>query len=194
MLYTDLLNARDQMKKKREEFATALDENLSDEQRNEMLKKYDAKFQEMEQSLLHEQEAQAENLKARLAARQKRLRGAVDEVNSQTKPQQEDMKNLNAKIQEVNAQKDRLEADGIDTRKLKKERALQLAEKMQEFDEDRDRKLQQVREDYLVKIKSAGTPQEKERLLEEMGRRLKSVEEALADERRRQEANLSKMI
>ena len=44
-----------------------------------------------------------------------------------------------------------------------------------------------MREDYLAKIKSAKNPAEKEKLLEEMGRRLKSVEDGLVEEKKRQE-------
>jgi len=46
----------------------------------------------------------------------------------------------------------------------------------------------------MTKIKVAKTPQEKEHLLEEMGRRLNAFDTQLNEERKRQESNLSKMI
>ena len=50
---------------------------------------------------------------------------------------------------------------------------------------DRDEKLTNIREDYLNRIKGAKNPAEKEKLLEEMGRRLKSAEDSLAEEKKR---------
>jgi len=46
----------------------------------------------------------------------------------------------------------------------------------------------------LARIANARTAAEKERLLEEMGRRLKTVEDQLADEKKRQESHLKKML
>lgn len=45
-----------------------------------------------------------------------------------------------------------------------------------------------MREEYLAKIKATKNPAEKDKLLEEMGKRLKNVEANLLDERKRQEA------
>jgi len=90
--------------------------------------------------------------------------------------------------------KEVLEGDGIKTKSYKKQMRTEITEKMREFDLDRDQKLAQVREDYVLKIKAAKNPQDKERLLEEMGRRLKAVDEQLKEERKRQESNLKKML
>jgi len=45
-----------------------------------------------------------------------------------------------------------------------------------------------LRDDFLKRIKEASSPAEKDKLLEEMGKRLKSVEANLAEEKKRQEA------
>lgn len=126
MLYADLLKTREEQKKRRQEFATSLDENLSEEQRVESLKKYDSQVTSMETNLLQEQELQSTNLKARIAARQRKVRGAIDEVNVVTKDQQEEVRLLNGKILEINKTKEQIETEGIDTKKLKRERAMGL--------------------------------------------------------------------
>jgi len=92
MMYADLLKAREQQKKKREEFVTSLGDNLSDEQKEVMLKKYDEQMRDMERNLLKEQEDQADVLKNRLAARQKKLRSVAEEVNCETKEQSDEIK------------------------------------------------------------------------------------------------------
>ena len=51
-----------------------------------------------------------------------------------------------------------------------------------------------MREDYMDRIKKARNAAEKEAVLEEMGERLRSTEEALEEDKRRQEANLLKLL
>jgi hypothetical protein len=51
-----------------------------------------------------------------------------------------------------------------------------------------------MREDYMNRIKLSKNGVEKERILEEMGERLKSTEESLEEDRKRQEANLMKLL
>jgi hypothetical protein len=51
-----------------------------------------------------------------------------------------------------------------------------------------------MREDYMNRINKTKSAADKEAILEEMGRRLKSTEEALEDDKRRQEANLLKLL
>lgn len=81
--------------------------------------------------------------------------------------------------------KDKLEDKGINTKKHKAERDAEYQERMKEFDVDRDEKIKIIRNDYTDRIKKSKNPQEKEKLLDEMGRRLKTVEESLAEERKR---------
>ena len=45
-----------------------------------------------------------------------------------------------------------------------------------EVDKEKDSRLQQMREDYMNRIKKAKNPAEKEAILEEMGERLKMTE------------------
>lgn len=65
---------------------------------------------------------------------------------------------------------------------------------MAEYDADREQKLNSIRSDYMKRIDGVKSLAEKERLLEEMGRRLKGVEDQFAEEKARQEANLMKML
>lgn len=65
---------------------------------------------------------------------------------------------------------------------------------MKEFDVERDKQIKDMREDYLDRIRNTKDGREKERLLEEMGRRMKQVEDLRIEERLRQEATLKKMI
>lgn len=140
-LYSDLLKTREQMTKKREVLADSLDENLTEEQRKDHLNKFDTKLNQIEQSLLTEQEQQAANLKARLAARKRKIRPCIDEVNAKTAEEQQEIKDLKAKVDELNEEKETIESNGVETKALKKERAKALADKMKEFDQDRDKKI-----------------------------------------------------
>jgi hypothetical protein len=65
---------------------------------------------------------------------------------------------------------------------------------MKEFDVERDKQTKDMREDYLDRIRNTKDGREKERLLEEMGRRMKQVEDLRIEERLRQEASLKKML
>lgn len=51
-----------------------------------------------------------------------------------------------------------------------------------------------MRQDYMDRIKEKSDPKEKEKILQEMGKRLKATEESLAEDRKRQEANLMKLL
>ena len=51
-----------------------------------------------------------------------------------------------------------------------------------------------MREDYMNRIKATSDSSEKEKILQEMGQRLKATEENLAEDRKRQEANLMKLL
>jgi len=65
---------------------------------------------------------------------------------------------------------------------------------MTELDKESDSRLSQMREDYMNRIKATSDSSEKERILQEMGQRLKATEESLAEDRKRQEANLMKLL
>lgn len=65
---------------------------------------------------------------------------------------------------------------------------------MVEFDNGNDEKLNNVRQEYMKRIEGVTSLSDKERLLEEMGRRLKSIEDQFLDDRKRQESNLMKQL
>lgn len=65
---------------------------------------------------------------------------------------------------------------------------------MTNLDKEQNDKIALLREGYLAKIKAAKNPQEKDKLLEEMGKRLKNVEGNLIEEKKRQETQLQKML
>lgn len=65
---------------------------------------------------------------------------------------------------------------------------------MSEFDTENDTKLNNVRTEYMKRIENVQSLTDKERLLEEMGRRLKSIEDQFVDDKKRQEANLMKQL
>lgn len=71
-LYDDLLKARDNFKHKRELFEMNLDPSLNGEDRDLILSRYDDQMAKLERELLKDQEDQANQLKAKLAARQKK--------------------------------------------------------------------------------------------------------------------------
>jgi len=77
---------------------------------------------------------------------------------------------------------------------MKKEREAEIKVRLTEIDKENDSRLQQMRQDYMNRIKQAKVPAEKEKILMEMGERLKSTEEALQEDRKRQEQNLLKLL
>lgn len=89
---------------------------------------------------------------------------------------------------------DELCDDDINTHDLKKERNKEFKQRMNEFENENDKRLAQIREDYTKKVAAARDPGDKELILDEMHRRLKSVEDQAADDKKRQEANLMKML
>lgn len=72
---------------------------------------------------------------------------------------------------------DELCDDDINTHDLKKERNKEFKTRMQEFETENDKRLKQIRDDYNRKVAAAKDPSDKELILEEMSRRLKSVED-----------------
>ena len=65
---------------------------------------------------------------------------------------------------------------------------------MKELDDERDKQIADMRKEYMEKIKGTKDTREKERLLEEMGKRMNQIEQQRTDERARQEATLKKML
>lgn len=51
-----------------------------------------------------------------------------------------------------------------------------------------------MREDYMARIKKSKSAADKESILDEMGERLRVTEEALEEDKRRQEQNLLKLL
>jgi pyruvate/2-oxoacid:ferredoxin oxidoreductase alpha subunit len=92
---------------------------------------------------------------------------------------------LQRKIDDIQLNIDETDQNGINTKTHKKERDDEMNTRMAEMDKERDMKLATVRQDYLDRIKLAGSAEDKERLLAEMGMRLKATEDALNDERKR---------
>jgi len=82
----------------------------------------------------------------------------------------------------------------VNTKTLKGERDEEYKNRMGALEKEQEEKIRNMRQEYLDKIKSAKNPAEKDKLLEEMGKRLKNVEASLVDEKKRQEAALQKML
>lgn len=90
--------------------------------------------------------------------------------------------------------KEKIKDKGVNTKTLKAERDEEYAGRMETLDKEQEEKVKALRDDYLKRIKEASNPAEKDKLLEEMGKRLKSVEANLLEEKKRQEAQLQKML
>lgn len=56
---------------------------------------------------------------------------------------------------------------------------------MKELDDERDKQIAEMRKEYMEKIKGTKDKYEKERLLEEMGKRMSQIEQQRTDERAR---------
>lgn len=83
--YDDLLRAKNEIKRKRAEFAASLDKNLTDRERAIMLHRFDSQMTEIERTLKREQEEQANALKAKLAARGKKSQEQVEKIDATVK-------------------------------------------------------------------------------------------------------------
>lgn len=83
--YDDLLRAKNEIKRKRAEFAASLDKNLTDRERAMMLHRFDSQMTEIERTLKREQEEQANALKAKLAARGKKSQEQVEKIDATVK-------------------------------------------------------------------------------------------------------------
>ena len=83
--FDDLLRAKNEIKRKRAEFAASLDKNLTDRERAMMLHRFDSQMTEIERTLKREQEEQANVLKAKLAARGKKSQEQVEKIDATLK-------------------------------------------------------------------------------------------------------------
>lgn len=158
------------------------------------MSRYDDQMAKMERDLLNEQEQQALALKAKLAKRQKLNKHVVDTANEDVSHTQGQIQDLEKQIEDLELEKDDIQDTGINARGMKREREAEMKARIAEVDKEKDSRLQQMREDYMQRIKKASSAAEKEAILEEMGERLRSTEQALEDDKRRQEANLLKLL
>lgn len=159
-----------------------------------MINKYDDTLAAIERNLQREQEENDARLKAKLQARRRKTNLTKKQAETKIGDKKSEIGQLQANLDNVMVEKDKLEEKGINTKRHKAERDAEYEERMKEFDIDRDEKIKIMRNDYTDRIKKSKNPQEKEKLLDEMGRRLKTVEESLAEERKRQEASLMKIL
>ena len=190
----DQLEAQRERKKKREEFIANIDENLSPEERQEMIDMFDNQLKNIEDELKREREQNENAIAAKLAKRKKGLARVADKANDAVNEKKEEIEENENRLQEIQAEKDHLENKGINTKDLKKERDAEYKERCEEMQKDRDEKLNNIREDYMRRIQNEKNPAAKEKLLEEMGRRMKSAEDSLLEEKKRSEAQLMKML
>ena len=115
-------------------------------------------------------------------------------MNDKVQEKQDKINEIQDSIQKQQIENDELGEGDINSRGLKKQRDKEFKEKMVEFDNANDEKLNNVRQEYMKRIEGVSSLSEKERLLEEMGRRLKSIEDQFTDDRKRQESNLMKQL
>lgn len=187
-LANDIMKARADMEEKKKRFLDSNAENMTEEERKQMIAMFDKKQQDIENQLRREQEDSEAILKAKLAKRQRKLKKVANDATKGVEDKEQDIEAINDQLTGIAAEKVQLEDKGINTKEAKRERDQDFKARCEEMDRDRDEKLTNIRQDYLNRISDAKTPQEKEKLLEEMGRRMKSVEESLADEKKRSEA------
>lgn len=193
-LYDDLLKARSQLKSKRDEFENNIDSSLSTEDRDLIMNRYDDQMQKLEREMVKEQEDQANALKAKLALRSKLNKQVIEVANEDVAHTMGQIGDLHKQIEDLELERDDIEETGINSRGMKKEREAEMKARISEVDKEKDSRLQQMREEYMTRIKKASSAADKEFILEEMGERLKATEEALEDDKRRQEANLMKLL
>ena len=127
-------------------------------------------------------------MKARLAARKKQEKKNALEANQEVEDKQLVITEIQDRIDHLLVEKDQVEEKGVNTKALKAEREEEYKNRMNALQAEQDEKIRNLREEYLQKVKNAKNANEKDKLLEEMGKRLKSVEANLADEKKRQEA------
>jgi len=61
---------------------------------------------------------------------------------------------LNKQIEDLELERDDIEETGINSKGMKKERVTELKARLIEVDRERDSRLQQMREDYMNRIKT----------------------------------------
>ena len=65
---------------------------------------------------------------------------------------------------------------------------------MKEIDQEGEEKLRNTRQEFMDRIKAARNPAEKDKLLEDMGKKLKAAEAQIAEDKERAETQLQKML
>lgn len=97
-LMDDLVKARAEMAKKRDAFIASMDSSLSEDEKADLLAKFDAQMNEMQRQLQRQQEDEDQNLKNRLMARKKKRQEAADAVKEGTKEVQDEMQQIQQQI------------------------------------------------------------------------------------------------
>ena len=182
------------LRKKREEFIASIDENLSPKQREEMIKGFDNQMNLLASAIQKEQQDQDMKLQAKLNARRGKDKKVSAEAAKEVQDKQMVITEIQDRIDHLIVEKEQIEEKGVNTKTLKAERDEEYKTRMDALQAEQDEKIRNMRQEYLDKIKAAKNPAEKDKLLEEMAKRLKSVEGNLSEEKKRQEAQLQKML
>lgn len=190
----DWRRIREEIEKKKREFKAQVDPNLSKAEQEAMIRLHAEQMKELERDMRKEKEQQDQLLKKKMKDRQRKDKKTIKEVNTLEKDKTDEIASAQELINDLQSRKATLEANGIKTKTLKHERENEFQTKMKELEEERQRTLADMRNEYLERIRKSKDPLEKEKLLEEMGKRMNQVEESRKEEQQRQEATLKKML
>lgn len=153
-----------------------------------MIKNFDQNMTLIAASIQKEQQDQDARLQAKLNARKRKDRKVMNDANKEVQDKQMVIAEIQDRVDHLIVDKEKIKDKGVNTKTLKAERDEEYASRMETLDKEQEEKVKALRDDYLKRIKEASNPAEKDKLLEEMGKRLKSVEANLAEEKKRQEA------
>jgi hypothetical protein len=171
-----------------------MDPNLDNKEQNAMLRLHAEQMQDLERDLRKEKENQDLQLKMKQKNRDRRDKKAMKEVNKREQDKTDEIAAAQELLHDLSSRKEQLEINGIKTKELKYERENEFQTKMNDLEAERAKTLTDMRNEYLERIRNSKDPREKEMLLEEMGQRMAQVEAARADELKKQEQMLKKML
>lgn len=137
-----------------------MDPNLTAEEKDQMLKAFDQNQKNILNALQREQEEQDKRLQQRMNARKFKNNSQKQKADDAIESKQIEIQEVNDQIDKITGEKDDVEKE-FGAKKMKKEREEEFNREMEKFDTEKEKKINDLRNDYMDRIKGTKDPQEK---------------------------------
>lgn len=165
-----------------------------EESRDKLIDNFDEKMRGLDNMLKNENKRQDDALAAKMAERRNRKKQAVTQAQEATAAKEDEIERLEEEKRILQDDMEEILENGMKDPNLQQLLEREKEAELEKIERQILEKQDLVRQEYLNRLKGAKNDKEKERILDEMQRRLAAVEDELRKEKSEQERNLERAL